>query len=211
MTFTGHRNVSHHDGGTNDSWRPLTCGHCGREVSGAVVSEYNWTDKQDHTVRWLACSICQRGSVMNDGRVSPGMQFGPALAGLPLAVREAYNEARDCMGTSAYTAAELICRKILMHVAVDKGADEGKPFAHYVGYLSGEGYVTPPMEPWVDLIRRHGNESTHELPTPDKDRAEGTVMFTAELLRLVYEMDHMAKKYGSEPGTPENGEDAGGE
>ncbi|EEF78683.1 hypothetical protein MDMS009_2856 [Methylophaga thiooxydans DMS010] len=36
------------------------------------------------------------------------------------------------MEVNAYTAAELICRKILMHVAADKGADEGKSFAAYL-------------------------------------------------------------------------------
>jgi hypothetical protein len=51
------------------------------------------------------------------------------------------------------------------------------------------------MKEWVDLIRQHGNKSTHKLDSPEKERAESTVMFTAELLRLVYEMAFMAKRY----------------
>ena len=99
------------------------------------------------------------------------------------------------MSVNAFTAAELICRTILMHVAVDKGAPEGESFAAYLAFLETHGYVTPPMKGWVDLIRMHGNASTHKLASPDKTRAESTTMFTAELLRLVYEMDFMAKKY----------------
>jgi hypothetical protein len=45
------------------------------------------------------------------------------------------------------------------------------------------------------LIRQHGNKSTHKLDSPEKERAQSTVMFTAELLRLVYEMEYMANKF----------------
>lgn len=103
------------------------------------------------------------------------------------------------MSINAFTASELICRKILMHVAVDKGAKEGEPFNTYLEALESLGYITPPMRTWVDLIRKHGNDSTHKLEPPDKVRAESTVMFTAELLRIIYEMDHMASKYVPAP------------
>jgi len=83
--------------------------------------------------------------------------------------------------------------------SVDKGAGPGRSFAEYVDYLAAQGYVTPPMTPWVDLIRKHGNESTHDLPAPERERAEGTVMFTAELLRLVFEMEFMTKRYVPAP------------
>jgi hypothetical protein len=104
------------------------------------------------------------------------------------------------MGVGAFTAAELICRKLLMHIAVDKGAKAGETFIAYLNFLEKAGYVTPPMKGWVDLIRQHGNLATHELPAPDQQQAESTVMFTAELLRLVYEMEHVARRYGSQPG-----------
>ena len=55
------------------------------------------------------------------------------------------------------------------------------------------------MKGWVDVIRQHGNKATHELDEPDRNRAESTVMFTAELLRLTCEMEHLAKRYA--PGT----------
>ena len=82
-----------------------------------------------------------------------------------------------------------------MHVAVDKGAAENRSFADYVDHLASEGFVTPPMKPWVDLIRKHANLATHELPATDERRAAGTLAFTAQLLRLIYEMDHKARQY----------------
>lgn len=99
------------------------------------------------------------------------------------------------MSASAFTGAELLCRKILMNIAVEKGAAVGGTFASYLDYLEDQRYITPGMKSWVDLIRRHGNLATHELEPPERSRAEATLVFTAELLRIIYEMDYYAKNY----------------
>jgi hypothetical protein len=39
------------------------------------------------------------------------------------------------------------------------------------------------------------NKAIHELEELEKERAESTVMFTAELLRLIYEMGYTLKQY----------------
>ncbi|MBI4329745.1 MAG: DUF4145 domain-containing protein [Chloroflexi bacterium] len=114
---------------------------------------------------------------------------------MPERISKAYEEARTCMSVNAHTACELICRKILMHVAVEKEAEENRNFAEYLKHLENKGYITPPMRAWVDLIRQHGNQAAHTLEEPNRERAESTLMFTAELLRIVYEMDHLGKKY----------------
>jgi hypothetical protein len=88
-----------------------------------------------------------------------------------------------------------------MHVGVEKGAKEGDTFEAYITYIEGLGYITPPMRQWVGLIRKHGNLSTHRLAAPDSKRAESTLLFTAELLRIVYEMDFMANQYNP-PSSP---------
>jgi hypothetical protein len=82
-----------------------------------------------------------------------------------------------------------------MYVAVEKGAQTGDSFSNYLTHLANLGYITPPMKGWVDLIRKHGNLSTHQLPSPDRTRAESTLMLTAELLRLIYEMEYLSSKY----------------
>lgn len=55
------------------------------------------------------------------------------------------------------------------------------------------------MKGWVDLIRTHANEAAHVLKPPSRDRAEGTVWFTSQLLRIVYEMDHLAQQFAPPP------------
>lgn len=182
----------------------FVCPHCGDSVVGAVIA----ATRQDAGlvgVQWIRCPSCHQGVVKNTGMLAPSAPAGEAVDGLPPDVAAAYAEARNCAGVRAYTACELICRKILMHVAVDKGDAAGKSFAQYIDYLENSGYTTPTMKPWVDLIRTHGNVSTHEIPPADSGRAMGTLAFTAQLLKLVYEMDFKVKQFMSPPsstGTP---------
>src|SRR2546427_844593 len=151
----GHSNIGRPGGPTADSWTPYDCGYCGRSTSGAVIATVNASNGRP--VRWLQCPNCHEPSVVDsDGKVHPGVAFGPKLEGLPPDVEAAYEEARRCMSATAYVAAETVCRKILMHVAVDKDAKEGLKFAAYLAHLEAAGYITPPMKPWVGLIRDHG-------------------------------------------------------
>lgn len=197
MPFTGHKSVTKHDGHSSDSWHTYTCGHCNTKVSGAVVCGYY---QKDPSVIWLWCTNCGDGSVLaKDGNVYPGVPFGPNIEGLSDDIAKAYAEARNCMSFKAFTSCELICRKILMHVAVEKGAKEEDSFVSYINHLESTGFITPPMKKWVDLIRDHGNKSTHTLEAADKSRAESTLMFTAELLRLIYEMEYVSDKYCNKP------------
>ncbi len=177
-----------------EAWWSYNCGHCRYSVSGVVVATVAHEDHSE--TRWLLCTTCGEGSVLTGmGQFYPGDIRGPEIDGLPVEVDTVYDEARRCLAASAYTACEMVCRKILMHVAVDKGAPEGKNFTVYLSHLETQGYITPPMKQWTDLIRRHGNVATHEIKLPDRVRAESTLMFTSELLRLVYEMEWMAANY----------------
>ena len=169
------------------------CGHCGRDNSGRVVSVYHFdTRKDDPRIRFMICTSCKKGSVwIHPDIIIPGEN----LEGLPEEVNEAYEEARRCFSVNSYTGCELLCRKILMHIAVDKGAKEGESFKHYLDFLEGKGYITPPIKTWADLIRENANKSTHKLESSDKKRAENTFMFTMQLLRIIYEMEHKASEY----------------
>lgn len=191
MAYSGHRGISRYDGSTAGAWENIICGHCGRPVGAAVIAR-----AEDGTVAWLWCPACGGGSVRGaEGVIHPTTKAGPAVEGLPDEVAAAYEEARASHGVGAYTASELLCRKLLMHVAVDKGAQEGLSFVEYLNHLETAGYITPPMRPWVNLIRQHGNEATHLLAAPGRERATGTLLFTAELLRLTYEMGHLADRF----------------
>jgi hypothetical protein len=193
MSFSGREYIKHPHSDENGSYYAYKCGHCQRDVSGIVVALYQ--AGYDH-IDWLICPSCGKGSV-HSGDVFPRPIYGLDIEGLPTKVFEAYQEARNCMSVSSYISCELICRNILMYVAVEKGAKPNLSFVDYLSYLEAKGYITATMKEWVSLIREHGNDAAHDLELPNMTRAECTFMFTLELLRLVYEMNHVAKRFTS--------------
>jgi Domain of unknown function (DUF4145) len=189
-------------GGTeNDARFDYICGHCGHLVSGRVVAGYrkkanNGKGKNYSDIMFILCTSCAKGSVwLSDGTIIPGNSPAEALQGLTPEVNAAWEEARNCFAINAFTGCELLCRKILMSIGVDKGADEGKSFKYYINYIEQQKYITPPMKPWADRIRLNANDTTHKLAPPDRKHCEDTLMFTKQLLVLVYVMENEAKNY----------------
>jgi hypothetical protein len=117
----------------------------------------------------------------------PSPAFGDTVADVPEEIGKLYEEARRCTSAYAYTSAVLACRKLLMHIAVQKGAPEGKRFVEYVEYLSTKGYVPPDGKGWVDHIRTKGNEATHEIVLMGNEDAQDLINFTEMLLKFIYE------------------------
>jgi hypothetical protein len=110
------------------------------------------------------------------------------------AVVQLYAEARHCTSYGAFTAAAMLCRKILMHVAVSLGAKSNQSFKEYVDYVDREGYTPPKGKDWVDDIREKGNEANHEIRIVSEDEAQRTLYFTGLVLQLIYSAPHYLKK-----------------
>ena len=73
----------------------------------------------------------------------------------------AWNEAVNSARAGAFTASEIMCRKILMHVAVDKtGVDKGKAFTEYIDALDSAGYIPTGLKPKIDEIRTRETSPT---------------------------------------------------
>ncbi len=102
-------------------------------------------------------------------------------------VKTLYDEARSAASCNAFTAAILCCRKLLMNIAVSKGAEEGLKFIEYVDFLANKGYIPPDGKGWVDQIRIKGNEATHEIKIKSKEETVQIIRFCEMLLRFVYE------------------------
>ena len=73
-------------------------------------------------------------------------------------------------------------------------AAAGLTFVGYIDHLVEKGFVPPNGRPWVDEIRKRGNEATHEIVTMTADQASNVVMFLQWLLKFVYEFPSMAPK-----------------
>lgn len=89
-------------------------------------------------------------------------------------------------------------RKLLMHIAVDKGAPENKPFREYVDFLVERGHVPTDWKEWVDHIREKGNQANHEIVIMERGEAEDLVTFLGMILAPLYEFPAKVRK-GVEP------------
>lgn len=175
--------------------RNYTCGYCGL----SLASEKGWftSPSNTHSMAYIyICHSCNRPTFFDDeGTQTPGVTFGKDVGGIDdVLVADLYKEARDCTSSGSYTASVLCCRKILMHIAVDKGAPEGRRFIEYVEYLSDNHYITPGAKEWVDHIRQKGNEANHEISIMKKEDAEELISFIEMLLKVIYEFPANMKK-----------------
>lgn len=109
-----------------------------------------------------------------------------------------YNEIRNCMSAHAYTSAVLSARKLLMHIGVNCGAEEGKTFEYYVNYLDEKGYVSINCKKWIDIIRKKGNEANHEIQIFSEQDAKQIIKFIEIMISVIYEMPKEADLFESE-------------
>lgn len=91
------------------------------------------------------------------------------------------------MAAGAPTAAVLCCRKLLMHVAVERKAKEGENFVAYVQYLEDNNFIPAGAKSWVDQIRTRGNEANHEIQIKSRPEAEEMIDFVEMLLKVIYD------------------------
>lgn len=168
----------------------FVCGFCGTKVT----SDIGYYDK------WYGSFIyicpCGRPTFFDErDHQHPGYPYGNEVTGIEdQGVKQLYDEARRCTSAQAYTAAVLACRKLLMHIAVQKGAPPGKGFILYVEYLSDNHYVPPDGKQWVDEIRKKGNEASHEILLMIAEDAQDILGFTEMLLRFIYEFPYRVEQ-----------------
>lgn len=169
------------------------CGHCGHKV--AQDRGFYGQARTGHKCFIYPCPSCTKPTFFaSNGKQTPAVRMGREVNGIDSeAVSELYREARDSTSVSAFTGTILICRKILMNIAVQHGAEPGKRFVSYIDYLEGQGFVPPNGKQWVDEIRKKGNEATHEVPAPSQVDAEQILNFVEMLLRFTYEFPSMVQ------------------
>ena len=166
--------------------KSYVCGFCGTYVG--PNQGYLGEVRGGENANIYICPNCQKPTFFHYTEQIPAPDYGNPVSGVPTEVGSLYDEARRCMSVSAYTAAVLLCRKLLMHIAVEKGAEKGKHFIEYVEYLSNKGYVPPNGKEWVDHIRDKGNEANHEIAEVGIEDAKNLISFSEMLLKIIFEL-----------------------
>ena len=170
--------------------RAYVCGFCGNNVAsyrGVGFTSNNFEFALTAGGVYI-CPNCNSPTAFDvDGKQFPVPAVGNRVPKIPKNLNALYEEARRCTATKCYTAAVLLCRKLLMNIAVEQKAKEGLRFIEYVEYLSQKGFVPPNGKPWVDHIRKKGNEATHEIALMTLADAKELIDFIEMLLRFIYE------------------------
>ena len=180
--------------------RKYICGGCGSPIATnhGWIGTFHGPPAQRAYI--YVCHFCSSPTFFDvDGTQIPGPVFGNPVKDVPeKSVAEIYDEARRAISAASYTAAVLALRKLLMHVAVSKGAAPGDSFVSYVAFLAANNYVPPDARDWVDHIRTQGNEANHDIKISTKDDAEELLAFAEMLLKVIYEFPASVKrKYGT--------------
>jgi len=172
------------------SRRDYTCGHCGK----AVASQKGYyTNKQPQAFIYIC--PCDRPTYFSEtGAQVPGIVPGNDVENLPDLIGKLYREARASVSVRAHTSSVLTSRKLLMHIAVAKGAPSGATFVAYVDYLLNNGHVPAGSRDWVDHIRQKGNEANHEINAMTIDDATELIAFLEMLLKLIYEFPQRVRR-----------------
>ncbi len=121
--------------------RDFICGYCGRHTSSVLGLPL--TKNEVGSIRYdqeprsgvYICTHCQLPSFFWDDMQVPGHRFGSPVEGISPELESLYDEARNAYSVGAYTGVVLLCRKLLMNIAVELGAGAGKRFIEYVNYL----------------------------------------------------------------------------
>jgi hypothetical protein len=175
----------------------FVCGYCGDKVSSEKGYSLVARNNLDHQVGGVfICPNCRGPTYLVPPQKLkfPGNSFGHSVAHVPNSLNTLYQEARDCTAAGCYTAAVLVCRKMLMNIAVEQGAQQNLAFIAYVDYLSAQGFVPPNGKQWVDHIRKKGNEANHEIALMSDSDAKELIIFVEMLLKFIYEFPNLVPK-----------------
>ncbi len=194
---------------------PYVCGWCGDRSPGAGGLETKthfflpWRPGQEEgtaevlyvTAHLRICEHCGRPTFIETfhgypelTRQHPSPAFGAQLASLPADLSSLYEEARRCMSVYAYTSAVMIARKMLLHIAAERGApkDALERFVLALKYLEQCGEIPKSHRRWVDRIKDVGNDANHEIRLITRQEAEDVMQFTEMLLKVVYVLPAVA-------------------
>ncbi|MDZ7785790.1 MAG: DUF4145 domain-containing protein [Candidatus Saccharibacteria bacterium] len=169
--------------------RRYTCGNCSADITSNVG--YSCLKPSGAPTAFLyICHSCNRptliSKISNDEQV-PAPMLGETIDHLPKDIEDLYAEMRRSTAANAYTSVVLAGRKLLMHIAVEAGANEGKKFVAYVDYLVDNHYTPPNSKVWVDKIRELGNDANHEIIIMGQTEAKDIMKFTEMILKFKYE------------------------
>jgi len=173
----------------------FVCAHCASKVGSDRGWQCDIIEKEHGNLKIIGychiylCPHCNAPTYFDETfKQIPASIFGDKILNIPeKKIEMLYDEARNAMSVNSFTAAVMCCRKLLMNIAVERGAKTGQSFESYVDYLDNENFIPRGSKGWVSFIREKGNEANHEIHIMNKVDAEKIIKFVEMLLKVIYE------------------------
>lgn len=171
--------------------KSFICGNCGSDITSN--NGYKCSNGTT-TASIYICHHCNRPTLVAPNQQVPAPMLGEEVEHLPKDIEDLYREIRNTTAAAAFTSVVLACRKLLMHIAVDSGAEPGQKFLKYVDYLVDNHYTPPNSKVWVDKIRKLGNDANHEIIIMGSTEASDILKFIEMILRFKYEFPGLVQE-----------------
>ncbi|MDD6271984.1 MAG: DUF4145 domain-containing protein [bacterium] len=184
--------------------KSFICGYCGEKISsnvGYYLTDWSSSGKPNKRGYIYICHNCNYPTYIDWNNQVPMYKYGKSFSEKIFPDEKTfylYDEVRNCYKASAFSSCVLSARKLLMHIAVDCGAEEGKKFIEYVDFLDKNNYIPKNCKSWVDIIRNKGNEATHEIVIFNETDAKQIINFLEIIINVIYAMQYQANLYLSE-------------
>jgi predicted metal-binding protein len=168
------------------------CGGCARRTHARIIAR-GQDDITGNFLFWCYCNCGQPTCISRSADSETSLQWprpGEFKVGVnwPPDLIRLFSEAAISFAGNAFTAASLVCRKILMAVAVDQGAADGGNFTLYVDYITNTILNYPKAKHAIDAIRKIGNEATHKIQFVDHADARRSLRICQYVLDAVYDL-----------------------
>lgn len=174
------------NGISNQSPKSFICWHCNNRVSSEkAYASYIPAHYKSYI---FICPHCNAPNIYDDENKQVMLPLpGEEIKKLPELIEKNYDEIRKCMQSGCFNAAIMMMRKMIMNLAVEEGAEEGKTFVEYINFLCDEGVVPKKSKSKADSVRDLGNSANHEIEDRSQQEAENCFEFIELLLKVNYE------------------------
>ena len=169
-----------------------SCGACGDTTTGRVLCEVERHDGS--IVKWCWCS-CDKGEpsvlIEKDGAMIGQIPIAKEFHSepdWPTGLAQLYDEAAKSYAAGAFTATAMVCRKVLMACACEKGETDGKGFGAYVDHITNNVLTYPAARTSIDAIRTIGNDASHDMSTVNQADAARAMKIVTYMLNTIYSL-----------------------
>lgn len=174
--------------------KSFTCGYCNRSTSSdngynSVIDYDNSDLEQEYFHTIYICNICGKPNYFDsDGKQYPPEIFGIEINGLPNRIHDLYSEMRMAYSFGMNTSAIMISRILIMHLAVEEGAEVNLSFVKYVDYLLENKKLSKDAKDALNFVRNLGNSANHSLTEFTDLEVSKSIRIMGIILNSIYEL-----------------------